>query len=308
MSKLEDMDIMIRVVEAGSFTRAAEQLNSTKSMISRRLSDLEKRLGTSLFHRTTRRLTLTDAGKVFYEHSRKIIDDVERVEESMGVAASEPRGNLRIAAPLSFVDEISPAVFEFMQRYPLLYVDLDLNDRHVDIVTEGFDLAIRLGPLKDSSLIAKRLSPCHMVVCASPDYLRQFGEPASPEDISRHQCIVFSNVPVHDLWQFKVNGHTYVPEVRTRIRINVGKAILRAARAGFGLTVLPTFLAYPSVEAGTLLQVLKKWRMSERSIYAVFPGGRYLPSRVRLFVDFLSERFGNNSRPYWDKPFVIPKL
>lgn len=306
MSKLEDMEILVHVVESGSFTRAADQLNSTKSMVSRRLSELEKRLGARLFNRTTRRLSLTEAGQAFYEHSRKIISDVEAVEESMGGNLGEPRGCLRVSTPTSFVDEISPAVLDFVQRYPQLQLDLHLSDKQQDIVREGFDLALRLGPLKDSTLVARRLAPCHFAVCASPAYIKRHGEPATPEDISRHECIIYGNVPVNEVWQFIVDGNPFVPEVNARVTMNVAKAIAGAVAAGMGLGLLPTFVISQAVRNGSLVQVLKQYKIMEHGLYAVYPSNRYVPARVRVFVDYLAERFGESTSPYWDEPFSIP--
>lgn len=306
MSKLEDMEILVHVVEAGSFTRAADQLNSTKSMVSRRLSELEKRLGARLFNRTTRRLSLTEAGQTFYEHSRKIISEVEEVEESMGGNVSEPRGRLRVNAPTSFVDEISPAILEFIQRYPQLQLDLHLSDQHLDIVSEGFDLALRLGHLRDSTLVARRLAPCNFVVCASPAYIKRHGEPATPEIISQHECVVYGNLPVSEIWQFIVDGNPFVPEVNARISMNVGKAIVRAVVAGMGIGLLPTFVVSEAVRSGSLVQVLKDYKVMEHGLYVVYPSNRYVPARVRMFVDYLAERFGGGGGPYWDEPFSIP--
>lgn len=306
MSKLEDMAILVHVVEAGSFTRAADQLNSTKSMVSRRLSELEKRLGVRLFNRTTRRLSLTEAGQAFYEHSRKIISEVEELEESMGGKVGEPHGRLRVSAPTSFVDEISPAILEFAQRYPQLQVDLHLSDQHLDIVSEGFDLALRLGQLKDSTLVARRLAPCNFAVCASPGYIKIHGEPATPEDIMQHECVLYGNMPVSEVWQFIVDGNSFVPEVHGRITMNVGKAIVGAVVAGMGLGMLPTFVVSSALRNGSLVQVLKGYKVMEHGLYALYPSNRYLPARVRMFVDFLIERFGGGDAPYWDEVFSIP--
>ena len=302
MSLFDDMTVFVRAVEAESFSGAARRLGIAKSVVSRRIASLEERLETSLFHRTTRRLSLTETGHAYYERARNILADVVEAEEVARRLQSELQGTLKVAAPMSFgVLHLSSAVGAFLALHPRLEIDLDLNDRWVDLVSEGHDLAIRIGQLADSSLIARRLAPCRRVVCASPDYLREHGEPHSPEELEsdRHDCLVYSNRSISEEWRFRFGGELRALRVHARrFRVNNGDVMRDAAIAGVGLIIVPTFIVSDALRQGELVAVLRDFELDDAAIYAVWPPKRALSAKVRAFVDFLGERFGGS--PYWD--------
>jgi DNA-binding transcriptional LysR family regulator len=302
MTLFDEMTVFVRAVEAESFSGAARGLGLAKSVVSRRIGSLEDRLGASLFHRTTRRLSLTETGHAYYERARNILGAVIEAEEVARRLQSELRGTLKVAAPMSFgVLRLSAAVAEFLLAHPQLEIDLDLNDRRVDLVSEGYDLAIRIGKLADSSLIARRLAPCRHVVCASPAYVEARGEPRSPEELEgdRYDCLVYSNRLISEEWRFRIEGQWRGVRVRaTRLGVNNGDVLRDAAIKGVGLVSLPTFIVSEALRRGELKAVLCDFDRDDPAIYAVWPPNRALSAKVRAFVDFLGERFGGT--PYWD--------
>ena len=300
MARLEDMENFMRVVETGSISGAAERLGIAKSAVSRRLSDLEARLGVQLFRRTTRRLDITDSGRGFYERCLGILSDVEEAEQAVSQAHGRLNGRLRVAVPLSFgLLHLGPAINDFMGAHPGLEFDLDLNDRQVDLVAEGFDLALRIADLDDSSLIARRLATMRTVVCASPGYLARAGVPQSPSELAEHGCLVYSNARDPTLWRFRgVGGDDQTVRVRACMRANNGDFLRQAASAGQGICMLPTFIAYRAIETGRLTPILTEYTWPSYNAYAVYPQTRHLSQRVRVFVDYLAERFAGV--PYWD--------
>jgi DNA-binding transcriptional LysR family regulator len=301
LEHLTGMAIFAHVVEEGGFSRAAQTLGMSKSAVSKQVSRLEDRLGVRLLNRTTRRLSLTEAGAAFYEGCRQLVSDAEAAQAAVSHLASAPRGTLRINAPMSFGQlHVAPALPEFLLRYPELSVDLQLNDRTVDLVEEGFDMAVRIGELPDSSLIAKRLAPMRRATAAAPSYLEKHGRPRHPRDLTDHQCLIYSYLAWGREWRFDgPDGEVRVP-VTGRLEINNGDALLAAARGGAGVVMQPTFLIADDLRAGRLEQVLPDWCRAQRgAIYAVFPASRNLSPKVRVFVDFLAERFG--AEPYWDE-------
>ena len=300
MARLEDMETFIRVVEAGSISGAAERMGIAKSAVSRRLSDLESRLGVQLFRRTTRRLDLTDSGRGFYERCQRILSDVDEAEEAVSQAHGTLRGRLRVAVPLSFgLLHMGPAICDFMRDHPELEVDLDMNDRQVDLIAEGFDLALRIADLEDSSLIARQLALINTVVCASPDYLARQGSPQTPEQLAEHDCLVYSNNPEPTLWRYRdPQGAAKAVRVQARLLASNGDFLHQAAVAGQGIGLQPTFIVYKSIEEGRLIPILTDYAWPGVNAYAVYPQTRHLSRRVRVFVDFLAERFSGT--PYWD--------
>lgn len=300
MARLEDMETFIRVVEAGSISGAAERMGIAKSAVSRRLSDLESRLGVQLFRRTTRRLDLTDSGRGFYERCQRILSDVDEAEEAVSQAHGTLRGRLRVAVPLSFgLLHMGPAICDFMRDHPELEVDLDMNDRQVDLIAEGFDLALRIADLEDSSLIARQLALINTVVCASPDYLARQGSPQTPEQLAEHDCLVYSNNPEPTLWRYRdPQGEAKSVRVQARLLASNGDFLHQAAVAGQGIGLQPTFIVHKSIEEGRLVQILTDYSWPSVNAYAVYPQTRHLSRRVRVFVDFLTERFSGT--PYWD--------
>jgi len=302
MMLLENMATFVQVADEASFSGAARRLGVAKSVVSRRVATLESHLEASLFNRTTRQLSLTEIGQSFYERARRILEDVAEAEDASRSLQRDLVGKLLLAAPTSFAHaHLSPAIATFLADNPRLEIDIDLNDRQVDLVNEGFDLAVRIGILQDSTLIARLLAPCRRVVCASPAYLAAHGEPQTLEDLAarQHRCLVYSNRPIAERWCFRQGQDWQVARVRTqRLAANNGEVIRDAAIAGLGLAVLPTFIASAPLVAGSLKAVLSDHQLLEPSIYAVWAPGRQLSTKVRALVDLLVKRFG--TLPYWD--------
>lgn len=300
MDRLAAMEAFVRVTESRSFSQAARRLRSSKSVVSRLVSSLEAELGVRLFNRTTRSLTLTEAGQGYYERCARILADIDEANASVSQLQAAPRGRLRINAPMSFgFLHLAPAIPDFLARYAEVEVDMTMNDRFVDLVEDGFDLAVRIGRLADSSLVARKLAPMRRVVCASPAYLETRGFPASPEDLAAHDCLCYSNVALSDEWRFvSLDGMAWPVEVKGRLRTNNGDALRTAALQGVGLAYLPTFIVGGDLQAGTLISLLGDYIPQDSAVHAVYPHSRHLSPKVRAFVDFLADRFG--PRPYWD--------
>lgn len=304
MDHLSAMAVFARVVEMESFSGAARALGLSKSAVSKRVGRLEDRMGLRLLNRTTRRLSLTEAGAAFYQGCRRVVAEAEAAERAVSRLASAPRGRLKVNAPMSFgVRHLAPALPDFMARYPELNVDLTLNDRVVDLVEEGFDLAIRIAPLAESSLIARRLAPNRLVLCAAPSYLAAHGAPRAVEDLKGHECLLYSYQAAGDVWRLCGPGGERRLAVTGRLRINNGDALLAAALGGLGVALLPCFICGQDLRAGRLIQVLPAWSgPADTAIAAVYPTSRNLSPKVRVFVDFLTERFAGT--PYWDRDLV----
>jgi DNA-binding transcriptional LysR family regulator len=295
------MRTFVRVVEAGSLSAAAEYLSIAKSAVSRRLAELESRLGVQLLNRTTRRINLTDSGSIFYQRCQRILADLNETEHFVANEHTNLRGIIRIAAPLTFgVQHLSPLLNEFLKAHPELSLDLDLNDRTVNLMDEGVDLGIRIGKLQDSTMMARKLASAKMLICASPEYLERYGEPQTPEDLKNHMGLSYSNLSEGQLWQFtSKDGKAYSVHVPFRMRANNGEVLLKAALDGLGVVATVSFIGYRELQQGRLRQILRDYKTERVGIYAVYPSQRHLPGRVRLLIDFLAERFGDE--PYWDK-------
>ena len=300
MDRLAAIEAFVQVAETNSFSEAARRLRTSKSVISRQVSSLEAELGARLFHRTTRSLTLTEAGQGYFGRVGQILADLAEANLAVTQLQSAPRGTLRINAPMSFgFLHLARALPDFMARYPEVELDVSMTDRFVDLVDEGFDLAVRIAALQDSSLIARRLAPIRLVVCASPDYLKQHGTPLMPQDLRTHTCIVNSNIPSAHEWKFLgADRKPLSVKVESKIAINNGDALRVAALGGLGLTILPTFIVGRDLQAGALVSVLSDYLAQPLGLHAVYPHARHLSPKVRAFVDFLAERFG--PYPYWD--------
>lgn len=301
MDKFEDLQAFVAVVEAGSFTAAAERLNFAKSAVSRRISALEERLGVQLLRRTTRVLSLTETGSSFYEHSARILADLEEAEAAVQQEHGELRGTLRLALPLSFgVRHMCKPIAAFTKLHPKVAFDLNLNDRRIDLIEEGADLAVRIGRLQDSSLIARRLFDVRAVVCASPAYLNVHGRPERPEDLRNHECLVYSNLADPNRWTYSDDaGKHQTVEVKPILSASSGDFLANAAAHGMGLVIQPTFIASESIRRGNLVPVLTNYEWPISPAYAVYPPTRHLSYRVRAFIDFLAERF--SGVPPWDR-------
>ena len=301
MDRFEDLQTFVAIVEAGSFTAAADRLDTAKSAVSRRLSALENRLGVQLIRRTTRRLNLTDTGRNFYEHSARILADLDEAEAAVLQEHGELRGSLRVALPLSFgVLHMGEPIAEFIRRHPRVTFDLDLNDRRVDLLEEGADLAVRIGSLRDSSLIARRLFDARTVVCASPAYLDEHGVPATPDDLQTHNCLVYGNLADPGKWVYKdSDGNKRHVDINVSMSATSGDFLCAAAGQGLGVVLQPTFLAGDKIRSGDLLPILTNFEWPVSPAYAVYPPTRHLSYRVRAFIDVLAEYF--SGVPYWDE-------
>lgn len=301
MNKFDDLQAFVAVVEAGSFTAAAERLGTAKSAVSRRVSALEERLGVQLLRRTTRVLNLTETGGSFYEHAARILADVDEAEAAVQQQHGELSGTLRVALPLSFgVRHMCKPIAAFCQRHPKVRFDLDLNDRRVDLIEEGIDMALRIGRLSDSSYIARRLFDVRLVVCASPHYLHANGTPTSPRDLTHHRCLVYTNLPDPGRWSYTDGeGDQHSVEVNPVLSASSGDFLANAAAHGLGLVIQPTFIAAESIRRGNLVPVLTEYEWSMSPAYAIYPPTRHLSYRVRTFIDFLAERFAGT--PQWDR-------
>lgn len=303
MDRIDDLQAFVAVVEAGSFTAAAERLGLAKSAISRRVSALEERLGAQLLRRTTRRLSLTDSGSGLYERGLRILADLDEAEAAVAEEHGELRGQLRVALPLSFgVRHMFEPIAEFRRQHPGIEFSLDLNDRRVDLVEEGADLAIRIGRLKDSSMIARRLFESRTVVCASRDYLDKHGRPQTPTDLKQHACLVYGNLSDPGKWVCRdALGERHAVDVKIEMTASSGDFLCNMAMQGIGIAMQPTFIAGSAICNGDLTPILTEYEWPTAPAYAVYPPTRRLSSRVRAFIDFLARRF--DGVPYWD---IVP--
>jgi DNA-binding transcriptional LysR family regulator len=293
------MAIFAEVVEAEGFSAAARRLGVSKSAVSKQVARLEDRLAVRLLNRTTRRLSLTEAGATFYDSCRAVLDAAETAEREVSELAAAPRGLLKLNAPMSFgFLHLAAAIPQFHAQFPQISVDVAMNDRFVDLVEEGYDLAIRIGALGDSSLVARRIAPSRAVICASPDYLARRGRPATPGDLARHDCLLYANKDQPRVWSLLGPAGSQKVTVRGPLIANNGDALAAAALGGMGIASLPTFIVGRHLRAGRLEVLLRDFPLPEQGIHAVFPHSRNLSVKVRVFVDFLAARFG--PRPYWD--------
>jgi DNA-binding transcriptional LysR family regulator len=290
------MAVFARVVEAHSFTAAARQLGMSKSAVSKAVAGLEDRLGARLLNRTTRRLSLTEIGQAFYERSARVVAEAEEAELAVTRLQATPRGRLRVSAPVSFgIRHLGPALPDFMARCPEVRLDIDFADRFVDLVDEGYDLAVRIGHLPDSSLVARRLAESRLVVCAAPGYWDRRGRPERPQDLAGHDCLTYAYHPNPSEWPFQGPEGRIAVRVDGGLRTNNGDVSLQAALAGLGVVRLPTFIVGCDLAAGRLEAVLAAYEVPPVGVYAVYPHNRHLSAKVRAFVDFLAERFGRQA-------------
>lgn len=298
MSHISSMAIFVRVVDVGTFSGAARDLGVSKSHVSKQISQLEDRLGVRLLQRTTRSLTLTEVGRAYHERASQILADIEEAELAITQLHTAPRGTLRLSVPMSFgMSHIAPLLAEFMQRYPKLHVDVSLTDRRIDLIDEGFDLAVRIGTLGDSSLIARKLAPSGLTVCASPDYLKHHPPLDHPDDLRQHQCLLYAYQTTGMTWPFTGPNGPFSVRVDGRLKANNGDLLREATLAGVGVGLMPDFMVHGDLKNGRLVALLTDWRPRQSAIWAIYPHNRHLSTKVRLFVDFLSEAF--SPAPPW---------
>ncbi|WP_298775778.1 LysR family transcriptional regulator [uncultured Shewanella sp.] len=304
MGQIEDMIVFTRVVEAGSITRAAEQLNMAKSAISKRLSELEHRLGVKLITRTTRQSTITEAGQAYYQGSKLIIDEIDELNCHASSQVRSLQGTLNIAAPLSFgIHHLTPALDIFMRQHPDLTLEVDFSDKKVDIVEQGVDLAFRItqpyrAVIDDSRLQARNIVPIRHILCASPDYLAKQGTPQTLEALKKHRLLKYQHTNNSGLVLTDKSGQAHKLQLKAHFTANNGEVLKSLAESGHGIVDLPTFITWQAIKNKTLVPILPDYQLAELQAYALYPENRYLPLKVRVFIDFLIERFSQT--PYWD--------
>lgn len=306
MDRFENMKAFVHIVDSGSMSAAADRLEVAKSAVSRRLKELEAHLGVQLFHRTTRSMNLTDSGRAFYQQSVRILEDLSEAESVITQAHGTLKGSLKVALPYSFGTlHLGAAINEFLKIHPQIEFDLDFNDRKIDIIQEGFDLAIRIADLADSSLIARCLASIDHVVCAAPSYLEEYGIPEVPEDLVDHQCLTYNLLDDHKTWAFTDKNQQKVGvAIKPYFKSSAGESLREVAVAGNGIVYLPTFVVYKQIEQKQLIPILREFRPWQTNAYAIYPQTRHLSQRVRVFIDFLLERFSGT--PYWDLCLSCP--
>ncbi len=287
------MAAFVRVVERGSFSAAARELHLAKSTVSKRIAALEERLGARLLQRTTRTVRLTEVGAAYYDRCLAVLEAAAEAERAVTRMQGTPRGRLRVSAPMSFGQRyLASSIASFLQEHPEVEVDLDLSDRMVDVIGEGFDVAIRVGELRDSSLIARRLAPSRSLVVGSPAYFHRRGRPQSPEGLREHECLLYAYQASGDTWHFRGPGGASAVRVRGRLRANNGDVLSLAAQSGLGLALLPDFIVDAELRTGRLEPALAEHCRAEAVLHAVYPHARHLMPKVRAFVDRLAADFG----------------
>ena len=300
MNAFGAIPVFVAVVENDGFSAASRALGISKSAVSKRINQLENHLGVRLLHRTTRKLSLTEAGERYFEHAAQALTAAGQAEDAVTELQGEPQGKLKISSPMSFGRlHVAPLIPIFMKRYPKILIDLVMDDRNIDLVAEGFDLAIRSGDMPDSTLIARKLAPLRQVLCASPDYIDRFGMPVTPSELSERNCILFSYSGDANQWTLNKDRKSEAVLVSGSYRVNNSEAILVALREGIGIGRLPTFVAGPDLREGNLVRILESYHIPDHTFYAVFPERQYLPAKVRVFLDFSIDYFGGD-QPYWD--------
>jgi len=299
MDKLVSMRAFAKVVEHGSFSEAAREMRLSRSAVSKYVIDLEQDLGVRLLKRTTRSASPTENGRLYYERCVAILAEIEEADLAVAQLQAEPRGLLRVNAPMSFGTlHLGGAVAAFMERYPELQIELILSDQQLDTVQEGFDVTIRIADLADSSLVARRIVPARRVLCASPAYLKRRGTPRHPKDLREHACLSYGHLATGMQWKLTGKDGDHWLQVPWTLCTNNAEVLRDAAVSGRGIALLPTFIASPDLRSGRLKMVLGAYRAPELSVCALYPPTRHLSMKVRVFIDFLVERFGD--KPYWD--------
>lgn len=296
---LAGMQVFAKVVELKSFSRAAERLDLSRGMTSRYIAQLEEHLGVRLINRTTRHLSLTEAGGNYYQKAVQILALVAESEQEAASDVATPRGTLRISCSVAFGGtRLGEAIGAYLQKYPQVKVDTLLCERMVDLVDEGFDLAIRVADSIAPGLVARPLTPVRFIACASPDYLQRYGTPATPADLAEHNCLTFAESDIPREWRFKREGHTSMVKVQGNFHGNNGNILCNAAASGLGIIYQPTFLTHELLRSGRLVRVLPEWETDRFTAYAVYPHRQFLLPKVRSFIDFMIGHFG--PAPFWD--------
>lgn len=289
MDTLTRMRAFISVVEAEGFSAAARRLGRSKALLSKYVRELEDELGVLLLNRTTRKFSLTEAGHTYYRRAGEIIREIDTLSETVRDSSGDIRGRIKLSAPRTFADApVGRSLIAFAEAHPEIVLEIHLDDRFVDLVEEGFDLAIRITKLDDSALIARQLAPFRLPLCASPALIEKYGKPEHPRDLQNLPCIIDTNGRFRHNWPFReADGKTFTVPVTARLEVNSPLAVREAALAGLGLAFQPDFIAAPEIEAGRLVTVLDDYITDGAGIFAVYPHRRYLPAKIRVLVDFL---------------------
>lgn len=300
MTEIGAIPVFVAVADHGGFAAAARHLGLTKSAVSKRIGVLEAHLGTQLFHRSTRSISLTEAGEIYLVHAAQALGAAQDAEDAVAALQGQPIGLLRLSTPMSFGQlHVAPLIAAFLRQYPGIRIDLTMDDKFVDLVEGGIDVALRAGTLPNSALIARKLAPIHSVIVAAPDYLAQSGTPETPEDLLAHSCLHYAYS--RDPSEWRLAGPAGDMRVQTSgvLRVNNSEALCTVLLDGLGIGRLPTFIAGAHLTSGRLVRVLPEYRLPEQALYAVFPERKHMPAKVRAFLDFVVERIGHDA-PYWD--------
>ncbi|ACJ28845.1 Regulatory protein, LysR:LysR, substrate-binding [Shewanella piezotolerans WP3] len=287
MFNWEGVSEFVAVAETESFTKAAGRLGISTAQVSRQVSTLETRLAAKLFHRTTRKVSVTEVGRIYYQHCRQVLDGLDEAERAITNLQTTPRGLLKITAPVTYGESmIAPLINDFITQYPELEVQINLSNLKVDLIDEGYDLAIRLGQLEDSSMMAKRLGSRTQHVCASPSYVSTYGLPHTLSELEQHNCLIGTL----DYWRFQEKGKARNVRVKGNLSCNSGHALVDAAIKGLGIIQLPDYYVNSFIESGELMSLLENNRQADEGIWALYPHNRHLSPKVRMLLDFLGEK------------------
>ncbi|HET9236211.1 MAG TPA: LysR family transcriptional regulator [Oligoflexus sp.] len=301
--RIEDIGTFVAVVNENGFIAGSKRLGLAKSAVSKRIADIEARVGARLIQRSTRSFCLTEAGRIFYDRAIQLLEDFDNLENFAHNNTGQLTGKLRVSSPMSFgIQYLSPLFGKFLSQHEQLQIDLDFNDRMVDVIAEGYDLAVRISRMNDSSLVARKITRISHVTVASPAYLEKFGTPKRPRDLVKHKGVIYSNVDEQSYWRYVTTNpddNVKASDIRSVFRVNNGEALREVAIAGCGIAALPTFIVHNAVREGKLKVILKGFEREPIDLYAVYPSRKNLPLKVRTFVDFLQKEF--QSGPYWEK-------
>ncbi len=302
MDRLSEMEAFIAVVDQGGFTDAARKMGVSKSAISKHISALESRLGARLLNRTTRRVNPTEIGLAYYDRAAQVLANASEADDMVSAMQSDPRGSLRISVPVNFgIRQVSNIVGKFLQEYPDVSVDMVLDDRFVELLSENFDMAIRIGRMEDSSLRARKLAESRMLIVASKEYLQRRGRPERLEDLSNHSLLHYTNLSTGNFWKLKTrSGEERQIRVGGQMTANNGEALMHAAEAGLGIALLPSFILGNRILSSDLEEILVEHVTEPLGIYAVYPPGRYTQPKLRVFIDYLAEQFKGTAPDGWN--------
>lgn len=297
MDKLRALTVFTAVVERGSFAAAAEHLGLSRTAASRMVMDLEAQLGAMLLNRTTRRISLTQTGEAYLGRARSVLEQLDEADREASRRTTRPSGRLRLSAPMSFgIRHLAPRLKDYMDAYPDMQLDLVLNDRQVDLVDEGFDLAIRIGRLAPSSLIARKIASSRLILCAAPSYLQLHGQPETLSDLSAHRCLGYPYWSGRDAWTFSAaDGRAHTVPVKNQLWCNNGDALMNAAISGLGVVLQPDFIVHQAIRDGQLVELLSGFTGPNVDIHVLFASASFMPIRIRSFIDFLVASFAKET-------------